>query len=231
MSLPPCALNFPPPSHPPHPSLTGMQSTPWAETFGIQTKWGVPKPAYRGLQLISLFAASPNVLIAVNATDAGAAPRTWPGLKSQAAQATATSGTVDVIMAVDASTPGTLNVHCLAANFNMNINNTELPSDGLPIVGETVTLSIAGLPQGAKPTSALLRLLDSTHGWAKPTWIASGSPTYPTPAEIAAEMQASQWGEIQLGSPTVDPTTGVATITLPEMEPYAAGLVTLVFSV
>ena len=210
----------------------GMQSTPWAETFGIQTKWGVPKPAYRGLQLISLFAASPNLLVPVNASDPGAAPRSWAALKSAAAQATATSGTVDIITAVDTtSTPGVAAVHALVTNYNINIDNTEDPTSGLPIVAETVTLSIAGLPKGATPSSALLRLQDSKHGWAKTTWIANGSPTYPTPAQIASELAASQWGEIQLGVPTMDPTTGVATITLPEMEPYAVGLVSLVFTV
>lgn len=212
----------------------GMQSTPWAETFGIQTKWGVPKPAYRGLQLLSMFSASPNLLVPVNATDAGAAPRSWGELKSQAAQATATSGTVDVITAVDAtSTPGVVTVQFLAANYNINIQNTEDPSNDPngPITGETVTLSVAGLPKTAKPSSALLRLQDSKHGWAKTTWLANGSPTYPTPAQIASELAASQWGEIQLGVPAIDPSSGVATITLPEMEPYAVGLVTLVFTV
>ena len=33
----------------------GFDSNAWAQTFGIQTKYGVPKPAYRALQLLARF--------------------------------------------------------------------------------------------------------------------------------------------------------------------------------
>ena len=74
--------------------------------------------AYRALQLLAAF---PTAGIPVSAVG-GSAPRTFhPGGDGPAAAATATSGTVDVITAVDASTPPRLTLCALAANYNLNI--------------------------------------------------------------------------------------------------------------
>jgi xylan 1,4-beta-xylosidase len=195
----------------------GMNSVPYAETYGMQTKWGVPKPSYRALQLIARLPTTGVPVVAVAGTVPNSASR-----RGAAAGATATSGTVDVITTVDASLGTTLRVSVLVTNFNMNIKDTEDPSQGLPIVPATVTLAFA-LPTGATPSAnATLTLLDSTHGWAKPTWLAAGSPTYPNASQIEAEMQASTFG---ITSAPLALAGNTLTLALPIMEPYAVVLV------
>ena len=54
--------------------------------------------------------------------------------------------------------------------------------------------------------------------------MANGSPLYPTPAQIAAEMEAS------LVVPVAIPVSaggGALSITLPDLEPYATAHVTI----
>ena len=196
----------------------GMNSVPYAETFGMQTKWGVPKPSYRALQLIARLPTTGVPVVAV----AGTEPSTSATRRGAAAGATATSGTVDVITAVDATLGTTLRVSVLVTNFNMNIKDTEDPSQGLPIAPATVTLAFA-LPTGATPAAtATLTLLDSTHGWAKPAWLAAGSPTYPNASQIDTEMQASAFGTTSAPLALAGATL---TLALPIMEPYAVVLV------
>lgn len=199
----------------------GMQSTPYVETFGMQTKWGVPKPSYRALQLL---ARLPTTGLPVSAPNA-APRRTGTG---PAAAATATVGNVDVIAAV-AATATAVELYALVTNYNININNTEDPSTGLPVADEAgVSIVFANIPAGAvvAPT-ATLTLIDATHAWAKPVWIANGSPTYPTPAQIAAEMAASALVDAPLA---VAVSAGAATVTLPTLTPYAVALVRLVYT-
>ena len=161
----------------------GFISVPWHETFGIQTKYGVPKPSYRALQLLRSF---PEVGLPVSAP--GAAP-SRPGAPASAI-ATATVGTVDVIGGVDASASNTVSLAALATNYNLNLVDAEDPTKGLPITTETgVTLAFSGIPKGATiAPNATITLLDSTHGWAKPVWLAAGSPLYPSVSEVQAEL-------------------------------------------
>lgn len=200
-----------------------MQSTPWAETFGMQTKWGVPKPSYRAFQLL---AQLPSAGVPVTVTgQRQRAPRRGRGA---AAAATATSGTVDVIAAVDDSLGTTVKVYALLTNYELNIGNTEDPTAGNPIATEAVTLTFT-LPAGALGVSpaASLQLLDSTHGWAKPAWIAAGSPTYPNASQHAAEMAASAIGS---ASAPLLRAGSTLTLALPPMEPYAVILATFEYS-
>jgi hypothetical protein len=120
----------------------GMQSLPYAETFGMQTKWGVPKPSYRALQLLSRL---PKTGLPVTA--AGAAPRR-AGL-GPAGGATATVGNVDAIAAIDASLGTTVALVALVTNFNLNIADTEDPTKGLPIATEAGVTVTWTLPAGA----------------------------------------------------------------------------------
>ena len=118
--------------------------------------------------------------------------------------------------ALTASTPPSP----LPSSRSININDTEDPSTGLPIATESgVTLEFTGLPPGAAlPANATVTLLDSAHGWAKPTWLAAGSPTYPTPAQIEAELAASAPATIYV---PVSTAGGTATVVLPDLLPYA----------
>lgn len=205
----------------------GMQSTPWAETFGIQTKYGVPKPSYRALQLLAGF---PRVGLPVSAPGADPAR---PGAPPSTA-ATATVGNVDVIAGVDAPASGTVTLHGLVTNFNLNLVNAEDPTTGLPVATETgLTLAFTGIPKAAAlAPNASVTLLDSTHGWAKPVWLAAGSPTYPSPSLVQAELAASAL--VATGVPvtlaTAPDGSVTASVALPPLEPYAVAHVTLQYA-
>ena len=199
----------------------GFTSVAWAETFGMQTKFGVPKPSYRALQLLRQL---PSAGLPVTAP--GATPRR-PGLGAAGA-CTATVGTVDVIAAVDAAPGESLRLVALVTNYNANIGNAENASDGLPIApAPAVTVVFANLPASAAPAaSATLRVLNSTAGWAKPVWLAAGSPRYPSAGEIADEMTASQPAVLSLPTRPGAGPHDVA-VDLPLLEPYAVAFLTL----
>ncbi len=56
----------------------------------------------------------------------------------------------------------------------------------LTITDETVQVTITGLTKGCPlPTSASITRVDSNHTSTLAAWVAMGSPTYPTPAQIA----------------------------------------------
>lgn len=204
-----------------------MVPTPWTQTFGMQTKYGVPKPSYRALQLLSGF---PKLGLPVTAT--GASP-VRPGAPAAAAAA-ATVGNVDVITGVDLSIANMPKLAALVTNYNVNTVDAEDPTKGLPIATETgVVVTFQGLPSTAVlPVNATVTLLDSTHGWAKPVWIANGSPTYPTAGQVQEEMDASQL--VPFGVPlSVSAGTGgtvTVSVSLPPLEPYAVALVTVQYS-
>jgi xylan 1,4-beta-xylosidase len=150
----------------------GFSSQPWQQGFGIQTIYGVPKPVYRAFQMM---AQLPAAAAQVNSTAPGVVYR--PG--------SATVGTVDVMVAT--SRAGSLvSVTALLNNFNTYGNN---------VSAQTVSVTFANLSAAAGvplPTSATLELIDATHANARPVWEAAGSPLYPSPAEVAAELAASQ---------------------------------------
>ena len=203
----------------------GFQSQTWINTFGIQTKYGVPKPSYRAFEML---AALPQTGIFVDA-DAGGAPRragTGP-----AARCTATVGTVDVITAADTSLGTTIVLHALVTNWNANVNDATNPSTGLPIeTASGVVISFANLPANAVfPANATFSLIDSTHAWAKPVFVANGSPLYPTPAQISAELEASR--VVPVGVAIAQLGGGKVSVTLPDLEPYSTAHVQIEFAV
>jgi len=112
--------------------------------------------------------------------------------------------------------------------------DAEDPSTGLPVATETgVTLAFTGIPKAATlALNASVTLLDSTHGWAKPVWLAAGSPTYPSAALVQAELDASAL--VAQGVPVVMGTAPdgslTASVTLPPLEPYAVARVTLQYA-
>lgn len=182
---------------------------------------GVPKPSYRALQLLASF---PKTGAVVNA-DADGAPRR-PGL-GPAGNCTATSGTLDVIAGADFSLGSSVRLAALVANWNANVNDATDPATGLPIATAAgVVITFAGLPPGAVlPANASVTLLDSSHGWARPVWVAAGSPLYPSAAEIQAELQASQL--VAAPVPLVRSAPGTVAVTLPDLEPYATALLVI----
>ena len=202
----------------------GMDSTPYAETFGLISKWGVPKPAYRAFEFVS---ALPPTGLPVVVSSGPAAPPKHAARAGPAAAATATSGTVDIITAIDASLGTTTSLHALVVNYNSNIKDQEDPSAGLPISAENVTLTFANLPAiSVVDAFATVSLVDSK-SWGKAQWIKNGSPTYPTAAQIASELQASLPARVSV---PVAVAGGAATVALPQLEPYAVAYVRLEFA-
>jgi hypothetical protein len=64
-----------------------------------------------------------------------------------------------------------------------------------------------------------MKLIDSTHAWARNAFVANGSPLYPTQAQIDAEMLASQVVAEPL---PITFSAGTLSMTLPNLEPYAS---------
>ena len=186
---------------------------------------GVPKPSYRALQLLAGF---PKAGVPVEA-DADGTPRR-SGL-GPAGNCTATIGTVDVITGVDFSLGTTVRLAALVANWNANVANATDATTGLPIeTAAGVVITFSGLPAGAVlPANATLVLMDSTHGWARTAWVAAGSPLYPSVSEIEAELAASQLIEQPIALSPAGP--GAASVTLPDLEPYATAMIVVEYGV
>lgn len=199
----------------------GFQSQTWINTYGIQTKYGVPKPVYRSFEML---AKLPKTGMYVNA-DSNGEPRRL-GL-SAAGNCTATIGTVDVVTAIDTSLGTTAILYAYVTNWNVNVNDATNPTTGLPITTQSgIVINFSGLPSNAVPASqGTFSLIDSTHAFARPIFEKNGQPLYPTQAQIDEEMQAS----LVIPSPiqVVNQDASTISIVLPDLEPYATALVVI----
>ena len=147
---------------------------PGNSKFGIQTMYGVKKPAYRGLQWMSDWRAG--MAVPVKATSGGS--RRHTSVEGHVVGASA--GTVDVLVSV--ADGGVVTV--LLGNYDQ-------PTDGTPVPAVVdVTLSLTGFGK-TPPTNATVEYIDDAHANPYAVWRAAGSPLYPTADEIAAEAAAS----------------------------------------
>lgn len=173
----------------------GVDPAPWAPgttKFGILSNEGVPKPAYRGLQMISESAGG------------AALPVAGPGARVFAARAGAAVGTVDA-----SATLANGVVTVLLNNFN--VSSAALPA---PV---SVTLTFSGLA-APLPTAATLELIDEAHANAMAAWSAAGAPLYSPPAVVFAELAASQVASAGVPLAPAGDGAVAATVTL---APYA----------
>jgi beta-xylosidase len=178
--------------------------------FGAMTRTGVPKPIYRGLQLIAAQAGAPGGSLPL--TPQGGIPVLYKNAEGTVIGAG--EGTVDMVVTL--TPPGLLVV--LAGNFNASY--LELPETA------TVTLQITGLPTPL-PTTASLELLDETHGNPMAVWQAMGSPLYPNASETQAEMEAS----LPSMQPLALTPTGASSVSLSfALLPYAMARVSISIS-
>lgn len=187
------------------------------QKFGLQTIYGVPKPGYRAMEMV----AGMRGLSGVPVSAAGSP--TWYG-PSPSQSVGATSGTVDVLTAIDTRTVlGHTVVSALVNNWNLISSNATLP------VGvETVTLTFTGIPSSLTSTAtATIATIDSTHAYGKGSWRAQGSPIYPTPAQTATELAASQVVAVPI-SLSPNPPAGSVTLSF-SMEAYAVAMVQLTY--
>ena len=155
----------------------GVDPQPWNagyNKFGIQTMYGVKKPAYRAMQWISDWRTGSVVPVKV-LSGGGGVYRSVGG-----AVVGASVGTVDVLVAV--ADGGVVSV--LLGDYDIADGDTPLPAT------TTVTVTLTGLT-APLPTNATLELIDGTHANPYATWLAAGSPLYPGSDEIEAEVAAS----------------------------------------
>lgn len=137
-----------------------------------------PSPTLAVYRLFQMLRELPTASVPVTAQVASTADAIVPRVGSVSA------GQVDVVVAVDSSAHPLVHVTALVNNFDLY---------SLPVSNKTVQLDFANLPAGAvAPASAMVSRIDSTHANPRATWEAAGQPDYCTPAEIAAEMAASQ---------------------------------------
>ena len=157
----------------------GVDPTPWADgttKFGIMNDEGVPKPVYRGMQMLSEAAGDPTLAVAPAAAASSTSGRSY--VSAAGAVVGATEGTVDVTVSARNGV-----VTALLANFNCT---------GCPLPNATtVTLTFRNLA-APLPTSATLELIDAGHANPLATWVAAGSPTYSPPGVIFSELAAAQ---------------------------------------
>jgi len=122
----------------------GVDSSPWHNGYGIQNVWGVPKPVYRGFQMLSQL---PRTAVPVSFTGLA------QGTPVYARKGSGSAGDIDIVVGVDASSPTTL-VTALLTNYNIFSS---------PPNATTVTLTFSGIPANSKvPSTATLELIDST---------------------------------------------------------------------
>ena len=188
-----------------------MQSTPYNQKYGMQTIYGVPKPAYRAMQLISQQPTTGVPVMASLTTSAEVVKHGGSG--------SATAGTIDAIVGITRADGALTQAVALLTNFNLIGGGWNLT-----ISTELVTLEFM-VPTGRPaPTTATLVRIDSTHAYAKPVWEAAKKPVYPSPLEVAQEMAASELVQEQV--PLTSVAGGVA-LTI-EMEPYSVSSIYLV---
>jgi xylan 1,4-beta-xylosidase len=178
--------------------------------FGAMTRTGVPKPVYRGLQMIAEQVGAPGGSVPVTPQSPLAAQRLY--LDAAGRVVGAGEGTVDVL----ASSSGQGQLTVLAGNFNSSFG--DLPPTA------TVTLTLTGLARPAA-AQATLELLDELHTNPMAVWESLGSPLYPSPSEVAAEMAAASLQAQPL--PVTPGAGGNATLTL-TLLPYAMARVVVV---
>jgi len=153
----------------------GVDPLPWnpgASKFGIQTMYGVKKPAYRALQFVSDWRASTSVPV-----KASTGNQYYTSINGEVVGAAA--GTVDAMVAVS---DGLVTV--LLGNYDVASATTPVPA------AVNVTVRLLGLGD-TLPANATLELIDDTHVNPYSTWLAAGSPVYPTMDEIEAEMASA----------------------------------------
>lgn len=174
------------------------------------TMYGVPKPAYRGLELIAGTTGNGQSAVVVSG---GASARQYTN--AAGAVVGATDGTVDVCVTTSGS-PTNMQVTALVSNYNI--------SSGLPPAPQNVTLIFVGVAGAVWPPTATLVVIDTIHSNPWAVWVASGSPTYPAPTEIADELAASQLSSQTIPLVPAGPGSYAATVML--SAPYALARLT-----
>lgn len=140
----------------------GFISAPYSEQFGMLNIYNVPKPVFSMYEILNTLRRAGDLQV----------------------QSLATQGTVDTLVL---SAPQPLNCYTLfglATNFQVrNLG---------PIKTEQATITFSGLlTPSYVPTQVSVTFIDDLSGFAKPVWEAAGQPTYPSQAQVDAELLAS----------------------------------------
>ena len=188
----------------------GMDSQPWHNGYGIMTVNGIPKPVYRMFEMLK---ALPSEAVPISITHMDD-PKALIVNRSGSVSA----GQVDLVVGVDKSLGNEVAVTALMNNFDV---------PGFAVTNKTIQLTFSGLQFSKISSTATLERIDSTHANAIEVWLQAGAPRYPSAAEIALELSASQLvpEDIQL-SISSDGTSATVTVT---MEPYSVARVRFSF--
>ena len=184
----------------------GADPLPWhpgAAKYGLLNMYGVPKPGYRGLQIVSEQARAPGASALPLVVTDGTPAQTYHSAAGGAAVG-ASAGTVDAVLTLDAGGFAT----ALFCNYNIS-------AQAPPVVPSltSVSLTLTGLA-APLPTAATLELIDADNANPMQVWVDAGSPLYPRAAEIAAEVAASQLVAAPLALEAVGADAVRATFTL-----------------
>lgn len=159
-----------------------FKSAPFQSGFGLQTIYGIPKPAFRAYELLHRAGEQRNQLF-------------FPSPLQPTVDVSAFSNSTHVMIFV--------------SNWN---------TPGHTYHTETVKINLENLRVNTQ--LAVIERIDETHANPQATWIKQGSPTYPTPAQIQEQLDASRLQQVPI-APTKGafvfsvPTQGVAVLTVP----------------
>ncbi|KAH3743385.1 glycoside hydrolase family protein [Pelomyxa schiedti] len=163
----------------------GLDSVPFHQGFGVQTIYGIPKPAYRAFQLL-------------HATGDSRFDVTYDNV----------SETVDVL-----ATKNSTHLVILATNFDYATETLGTKS---------ICITIKSYKGTTAPTG-ILQTIDDNNANPYATWVAMGSPLYPTSAQLQTLMDASQMKTTSI-TPTLQSSTLSIKLTL---TPWAVASITL----
>jgi xylan 1,4-beta-xylosidase len=186
----------------------GLISSPYYEAspkFGMQTLYGVPKPSYRAFEFI---AQQPKTAVKVTALPMKADGSGSTAQAEVKRKGGLTIGTVDAMVSTKKGDDLT-QVFAIIGNYNMSWQ---------PIDTQFVEMHFAIPSDALVPDFATVERIDSTHAYAMPTWLAAGSPIYPSMKEVNDEMAASL---VKAESIALQRLASGAVVIAVELEPYA----------
>jgi len=158
-------------------------STPYHGGFGLLNLYGVPKPVYRGFELVArlgtrhwpVATSHPTVAAWVGSADAGG---------DGSAAGVDLRGDMSADKGVGKSEDGSVD----GAATAVLLVNVAPPRH--PIATELVTLRLAGT-RGRRPRAAQVWRVDDAHANPRAAWERMGRPEYPHPHQVAALEAAS----------------------------------------
>mmetsp|Transcript_34239 Transcript_34239/g.63492 ORF Transcript_34239/g.63492 Transcript_34239/m.63492 type:complete len:554 (-) Transcript_34239:108-1769(-) len=166
-----------------------LRGVPFSGVYGLMTTQGVRKPAWRAFELLHR-AGTERLPVELVDPLCPASPFSSSSSSKNDAPIACTS-TLTVLATVGGGGEnGADGLQLFLANFGPMEGATGTPWKP---TARNVTLTISSLPRpSAGKTMALLTMIDDTSTNPYDTWVAMGSPQYPSPAQVAVLHEASK---------------------------------------